>query len=149
MPRFRRRWSATSVKATPSSSRGGDTSLNDIIATPISPELLPTDQKGQIAQKTEDKIGPYELHDFFIYYFLRFGFSPSKIYYLATQAYDGRLRPRDHQKMAAGILQSFLPQRVQTELSPRWGESRHGRHLSARGSPDAFRCGRRGLSQRD
>lgn len=64
-------------------------SLNDIIATPISPELLPTDQKGQIAQKTEDKIGPYELHDFFIYYFLRFGFSPSKIYYLATQAYEG------------------------------------------------------------
>jgi NAD+ synthase (glutamine-hydrolysing) len=65
------------------------TPLNDIIDTPISPELLPTDQKGQIAQKTEDKIGPYELHDFFIYYFLRFGFSPSKIYYLATQAYDG------------------------------------------------------------
>lgn len=64
-------------------------SLNDIIATPISPELLPTDKQGRIAQKTEDKIGPYELHDFFIYYFLRFGFSPSKIYYLATQAYEG------------------------------------------------------------
>jgi NAD+ synthase (glutamine-hydrolysing) len=54
-------------------------SLNDIIATPISPELLPTDQKGQIAQKTEDKIGPYELNDFFIYHFLRFGYRPAKL----------------------------------------------------------------------
>lgn len=63
--------------------------LNDIIDTPISPELLPTDKAGQIAQKTEDKIGPYELHDFFLYYVLRFGFSPSKIFYLATQAYVG------------------------------------------------------------
>src|SRR5574344_1546665 len=64
-------------------------SLNDIIATPISPELLPTDQQGQIAQKTEDKIGPYELNDFFIYHFLRFGFRPAKLFYLASQAYEG------------------------------------------------------------
>lgn len=64
--------------------------LNDIIDTPISPELLPTDKEGKIAQKTEDKIGPYELNDFFIYYFLRFGFSPKKIFYLAQQAYAGR-----------------------------------------------------------
>ena len=63
--------------------------LNDIIDTPISPELLPTDSQGQIAQKTEDKIGPYELNDFFIYYFLRFGFSPTKIFYLAKEAYEG------------------------------------------------------------
>lgn len=62
--------------------------LNDIIDTPISPELLPTDSQGQIAQKTEDKIGPYELNDFFIYYFLRFGFSPTKIFYLAKEAYE-------------------------------------------------------------
>jgi NAD+ synthase (glutamine-hydrolysing) len=64
-------------------------SLNDIIATPISPELLPTDQKGQIAQKTEDKIGPYELNDFFIYHFLRFGYRPAKLFYLAKEAYSG------------------------------------------------------------
>jgi len=63
--------------------------LNDIIDTPISPELLPTDSQGQIAQKTEDKVGPYELNDFFIYYFLRFGFSPTKIFYLAQVAYEG------------------------------------------------------------
>jgi NAD+ synthase (glutamine-hydrolysing) len=63
--------------------------LNDIIDTPISPELLPTDNQGKIAQKTEDKVGPYELNDFFIYYFLRFGFTPTKIFYLARQAYSG------------------------------------------------------------
>jgi NAD+ synthase (glutamine-hydrolysing) len=80
-------------------------SLNDIIATPISPELLPTDQKGQIAQKTEDKIGPYELHDFFIYYFLRFGFSPSKIYYLATQAYAGVY---DHATIKKWLREFFI-----------------------------------------
>lgn len=64
-------------------------SLNDIVATPISPELLPTDSKGEIAQKTEDKIGPYELNDFFIYHFLRFGYRPAKLYFLANQAYKG------------------------------------------------------------
>ena len=63
--------------------------LTDIIATPISPELLPTDAKGQIAQKTEDKVGPYELNDFFIYHFLRFGYRPKKLYFLAKQAYAG------------------------------------------------------------
>jgi NAD+ synthase (glutamine-hydrolysing) len=65
-------------------------SLLDIVDTPISPELLPTDKQGQIAQKTEDKIGPYELHDFFIYHFLRFGYRPKKLYYLARQAYKGK-----------------------------------------------------------
>jgi NAD+ synthase (glutamine-hydrolysing) len=50
---------------------------------------LPTDQQGQIAQKTEDKIGPYELNDFFIYHFLRFGFRPAKLFYLASTAYEG------------------------------------------------------------
>jgi NAD+ synthase (glutamine-hydrolysing) len=65
-------------------------SLQDIIETPISPELLPTDQKGQISQKTEDQIGPYEIHDFFIYHFLRFGFRPAKLYYLALQSFEGK-----------------------------------------------------------
>jgi NAD+ synthase (glutamine-hydrolysing) len=60
--------------------------LLDIIDTPISPELIPTDASGQIAQKTEDLVGPYELHDFFLYHFLRFGASPRKIYFLARHA---------------------------------------------------------------
>lgn len=62
--------------------------LLDIINTPISPELIPAEEDGTIKQKTEDLVGPYELHDFFLYYFLRFGFRPSKIYLLARKAFD-------------------------------------------------------------
>ena len=61
--------------------------LLDIIDTPISPELIPADEDGKIKQKTEDLVGPYELHDFFIYYFLRYGFSPKKIFLLAQRAF--------------------------------------------------------------
>ena len=61
--------------------------LLDIVDTPISPELIPADENGLIRQKTEDLVGPYELHDFFIYYFLRYGFSPRKIYLLAQRAF--------------------------------------------------------------
>ena len=61
--------------------------LLDIIDTPISPELIPADEKGNIKQKTEDLVGPYELHDFFIYYFLRYGFGPKKIFLLAKRAF--------------------------------------------------------------
>lgn len=62
--------------------------LLDIVDTPVSPELLPTDAAGQIAQKTEDKVGPYELHDFFLYYTLRYGFSKEKIQYLAERTFQ-------------------------------------------------------------
>ena len=71
--------------------------LLDIIDTPISPELIPADEHGNIKQKTEDLVGPYELHDFFIYYFMRYGFSPKKIFLLAQRAFcstnpvDGRV----------------------------------------------------------
>ena len=61
--------------------------LLDIIDTPISPELIPADELGRIKQKTEDLVGPYELHDFFIYYMLRYGFSPKKIFILAQKAF--------------------------------------------------------------
>lgn len=64
------------------------TTLLDIIDTPISPELIPADGHGNIKQKTEDLVGPYELHDFFIYNFMRFGFSPAKIYMLARHAFS-------------------------------------------------------------
>ena len=63
--------------------------LIDIVETPISPELKPADDKGEIAQKTEDLVGPYELHDFFLYYVLRCGFRPSKIYWMAQNAFRG------------------------------------------------------------
>ena len=62
--------------------------LMDIVATPVSPELLPTDEEGNIAQITEDKVGPYELHDFFMYYFLRYGFTREKIAFMAGIAFE-------------------------------------------------------------
>ena len=61
--------------------------LNDIIDTPISPELVPADNEGNIKQKTEDLVGPYELHDFFLYYIVRYGFRPAKVFYLAQKAF--------------------------------------------------------------
>ena len=64
------------------------TTLLDIIDTPISPELIPADENGNIKQKTEDLVGPYELHDFFLYHFLRFGYRPSKLFMLARHAFD-------------------------------------------------------------
>jgi NAD+ synthase (glutamine-hydrolysing) len=63
--------------------------LHDIIDTPISPELLPPDEEGNIAQKTEDHVGPYELHDFFLYQIVRCGASPAKVFLLACQAFEG------------------------------------------------------------
>jgi NAD+ synthase (glutamine-hydrolysing) len=60
--------------------------LYDILGTPVSPELLPADESGNIAQKTEDLVGPYELHDFYLYYLLRYGFTPGKLYRMAQYA---------------------------------------------------------------
>ncbi len=65
------------------------TTLLDIVDTPISPELIPADEHGNIRQVTEDLVGPYELHDFFLYYFLRCGFRPSKILFLAVRTFKG------------------------------------------------------------
>lgn len=79
-------------------------SLNDIIDTPISPELLPPDQKGKIQQQTEDVVGPYEVVDFIIYHFLRYGYRPSKLYFLLCQAYEGKY-PKEKLK---GWLYSFF-----------------------------------------
>ena len=89
--------------------------LLDIIDTPISPELIPADENGNIKQKTEDLVGPYELHDFFLYHFLRFGFRPAKIYYLACI-----------QEMADQFLPPFLYSAIQAFLFARWSESWFG-----------------------
>ena len=74
--------------------------LEDIVNTPISPELTPADENGEIVQKTEDLVGPYELHDFFLYYVLRFGFRPKKIFWLAQQAFK--------EEYADGIILHWL-----------------------------------------
>jgi NAD+ synthase (glutamine-hydrolysing) len=62
--------------------------LLDVLDTPVSPELLPPDKDGKIAQKTEDLVGPYELHDFFLYHMLRFGFTPKKLFRIAKIAFS-------------------------------------------------------------
>ena len=80
------RWFAVSGFSTDDEARH---TLLDIVDTPISPELTPADSNGNIKQKTEDLVGPYELHDFFLYYMLRCGFRPAKIYSMAVKAYSG------------------------------------------------------------
>ena len=79
--------------------------LEDIVNTPISPELIPADEEGEIVQKTEDLVGPYVLHDFFLYYVLRFGFRPAKIFYLACHAFDGT---NGTEKYAPEIIKKWL-----------------------------------------
>lgn len=82
--------------------------LLDIIDTPISPELIPADEQGNIAQKTEDLVGPYVLHDFFLYYMLRLGFSPAKILMLAKHAFNNDEKYRFDNATIEKWLKTFL-----------------------------------------
>lgn len=93
-------------------------SLLDIIETPISPELLPTDSKGQIAQMTEDKIGPYELHDFFIYYYLRYGFTPKKIFFLSKNALKGKYDDETIKKWLRTFFNRFFKSQFKRSCLP-------------------------------
>ena len=92
--------------------------LQDIAATPISPELLPADAQGQIAQKTEDLVGPYELHDFFLFYFLRYGFSPAKIYFLALQAFSKKFDSATIKKWLKVFFRRFFAQQFKRSCLP-------------------------------
>lgn len=82
--------------------------LYDVLDTPVSPELLPPDENGKIAQKTEDNIGPYELHDFFLYNFVRFGFEKEKLSALAEKAFDGKYTKADVDKWLSVFLKRFF-----------------------------------------
>ncbi|MBE6276429.1 MAG: NAD(+) synthase [Bacteroides sp.] len=92
--------------------------LLDIVDTPISPELIPADEQGNIKQKTEDLVGPYELHDFFIYYFLRFGFRPSKIYFLACTAFRGEYNEDVIKKWLTTFCRRFFQQQFKRSCLP-------------------------------
>ncbi|MCR5215312.1 MAG: NAD(+) synthase [Eubacterium sp.] len=92
--------------------------LRDILDTPISPELLPPDEEGKISQKTEDKIGPYELHDFFIYYSMRFGYSPAKIYFLAKKAFEGNYSEEEIKKWMTMFYRRFFTQQFKRSCMP-------------------------------
>ena len=92
--------------------------LHDVLDTPVSPELLPADQNGDIAQKTEDIVGPYELHDFFLYYMVRFGFSPTKILFLAKSAFSGLYEDEVIEKWLKTFLRRFFAQQFKRSCIP-------------------------------
>lgn len=92
--------------------------LLDIVDTPISPELIPADENGNIKQKTEDLVGPYELHDFFLYHFLRFGSSPAKIYFLAQQAFGGSYEKETIRKWLHTFFRRFFQQQFKRSCLP-------------------------------
>ena len=94
------------------------TTLHDIVATPVSPELLPADNEGNIAQKTEDLVGPYALHDFFIYNFLRNGFSPAKIEYLACRAFCEEFSKEEIAHWLKVFLRRFFSQQFKRSAMP-------------------------------
>lgn len=93
-------------------------SLRDIIDTPISPELIPADSKGNITQKTEDLVGPYELHDFFLYNFLRAGYGPAKILLLAEQAFEGSYDRATILKWLTVFVRRFFTQQFKRSAMP-------------------------------
>ena len=92
--------------------------LLDILDTPVSPELLPADEKGEIAQKTEDLVGPYELHDFFLYYFVRRGFGPEKLLFHAERAFGGRYSRETILKWMHTFFRRFFSQQFKRSALP-------------------------------
>lgn len=92
--------------------------LKDILDTPVSPELLPPDENGKIAQQTEEIVGPYALHDFFLYYFVRFGFPPRKIFDLARIAFNGEFDDKTIKKWLVIFLKRFFSQQFKRSCLP-------------------------------
>lgn len=92
--------------------------LMDIIDTPVSPELKPADSEGNITQKTEDLVGPYELHDFFLYHIFRFGAKPSKVYFLARKAFEGVYDDATILKWLNTFIRRFFSQQFKRSCLP-------------------------------
>ena len=107
--------------------------LLDVIDTPISPELVPADENGLIKQKTEDLVGPYELHDFFIYYVLNYGYSPSHIYSLAKDAFMDEYDPQIIKHWLTVFFRRFFTQQFKRSCMPD-GPAVCGISLSPRGA---------------
>ncbi|MBQ2289330.1 MAG: NAD(+) synthase [Bacteroidaceae bacterium] len=94
------------------------TTLLDIIDTPISPELIPADNNGNIKQKTEDLVGPYELHDFFLYHFIHNGFTPEKIFFMAKKAFEGTYDSETIKKWLTTFMRRFFIQQFKRSCMP-------------------------------
>lgn len=92
--------------------------LYDVLDTPVSPELLPPEENGDIAQRTEDIVGPYELHDFFMYYIMRCGFPPRKIYRMALRTFEGAYSPDVIRKWLDNFIRRFFTQQFKRSCLP-------------------------------
>ena len=92
--------------------------LTDILDTPISPELLPADEAGNILQKTESSIGPYVLHDFYLYHFLRYGATPKKIYVLAKHTFKNSFSSEEIKKWLKVFIRRFFTQQFKRNCIP-------------------------------
>lgn len=106
--------------------------LKDILNTPISPELMPADNAGRISQRTEELIGPYELHDFYLYYVMRFGFTPAKIFLLAQKAFNNRYTDEVLKHWLCSFYRRFFAQQFKRSCMPD-GPKVGGISLSPRG----------------
>ena len=106
--------------------------LKDILNTPISPELTPADNAGRISQRTEELIGPYELHDFYLYYVMRFGFTPAKIFLLAQKAFNNRYTDEVLKHWLCSFYRRFFAQQFKRSCMPD-GPKVGGISLSPRG----------------
>ncbi len=117
VPKSLIRWIVEAVADMPAFAPAKET-LMDVLDTPISPELLPPDAKGQIAQQTEDIVGPYALHDFFLYHILRYGFGPKKVYTLACRAFAQDFDGATVKKWLTSFYRRFFTQQFKRSCQP-------------------------------
>ena len=117
IPKTLIRWIIESVADLPTFAPAKDV-LMDILDTPISPELLPPDAAGKISQQTEDLVGPYALHDFFLYHILRYGFTPTKIYTMACRAFADDFEPAVIKKWLRTFYWRFFTQQFKRNCMP-------------------------------
>ena len=117
IPKTLIRWIIEAVVEEPDFAPAKDVLL-DILDTPISPELLPPDEQGKISQQTEDIVGPYELHDFYLFYMLRYGFTPTKIYTLACRAFQEEFAPATVKKWLQVFYRRFFAQQFKRNCQP-------------------------------
>ena len=117
VPKTLVRWMVVSL-AERAEFRGCKDILLDIADTPISPELLPPDEKGDIAQQTENIVGPYTLHDFFIFYAIRYGFEPKKIFHIAVKAFEGDFDKATIHKWLRSFYRRFFTQQYKRNCQP-------------------------------
>ena len=117
VPKTLMRWMIDAISETESFAAAREV-LQDVLDTPISPELLPPDAEGKISQQTEDLVGPYALHDFFIYYSLRYGFTPEKIYTMACRAFAQDFEAATVKKWLVSFYRRFFTQQFKRSCMP-------------------------------